>query len=132
MIGIVGDTMLVSASLTHAVRVTLKYPNVATDEFGVEGTWTLIYNQGFEVIVNGRIYFAFSNYRYQLHNYHYKVVSICNETKPGWAHDVHVRDWSCFKGTKVTRVPSKVNDDITRYVGTQFLVVVMDVTLVKK
>ena len=38
------------------------YPSVAVDEFGNRGFWTMVYNQGFEVRVSGRSYFAFSLY----------------------------------------------------------------------
>ena len=35
----------------NKVRVELKYPNVAVDQFGNQGTWTMVYNQGFEVVL---------------------------------------------------------------------------------
>lgn len=38
------------------------YSDDVVDEFGNEGFWTMIYNQGFEVRVSGRSYFAFSKY----------------------------------------------------------------------
>src|SRR4051794_12518356 len=82
------------------------------DQFGNKGVWTIIYNQGFEVTINSRRYFAFSNWtaveRHQ-------VMSRCNETKPGWSHDIYVRDWSCFVGKKQGQQPIlKVHDDFTR------------------
>ena len=49
--------------IAHKKKVTLMYPNVAVDEYDNKGTWTLIYNQGFEVTVSGRSYFAFSYYK---------------------------------------------------------------------
>ncbi len=38
-----------SGSLEHTSEIELAFPNVAVDPFGNRGTWTLIYNQGFEV-----------------------------------------------------------------------------------
>ena len=34
-------------------QVDLIYPNVAVDQFGNSGFWTLVYNQGFEVQLRG-------------------------------------------------------------------------------
>ncbi|XP_054160663.1 dipeptidyl peptidase 1-like [Oppia nitens] len=82
----------------HQVKVELQYPNVAVDEFGNKGTWTIIYNQGFEVVVNNRRYFAFSDYKQEGS----RVTSICHETKPGWSHDVLGHNWACFTGHKQT------------------------------
>lgn len=83
-------------------RVDLKYPNVAVDQFGNVGTWTMVYNQGFEVTVSGRSYFAYSDYTEEAPD---KVVSYCNQTKigGGWAHDVTVRNWACFTGKQVEK-----------------------------
>lgn len=72
------------------VRVFLEFPNLATDELGRRGTWTLIYNQGFEVVINFRRYFAFSNYS--------QSESFCSGTKAGWAHDILGHNWACFEG----------------------------------
>jgi len=81
-------------------RVDLKYPNVAVDQFGNVGTWTMVYNQGFEVTVAGRSYFAYSDYTEEAPD---KVTSYCSQTKEGsgWAHDVTVRNWACFTGKKL-------------------------------
>jgi len=82
--------------------VDLKYPNVAVDQFGNVGTWTMVYNQGFEVTVSGRSYFAYSDYEELGPD---KVASYCNQTKigNGWSHDVTVRNWACFTGKKVVK-----------------------------
>ena len=78
--------------------MNLLFPNVATDRYGNRGTWTMIYNQGFEVHINARRYFAFSNYT---EADHHQVVSHCDQTMVGWSHDVYVRDWSCYVGRKM-------------------------------
>ncbi|KAL1235532.1 Dipeptidyl peptidase [Trichinella pseudospiralis] len=77
--------------------IQLLYPNVALDKFGNRGKWTLIYNQGFEVIVNNRKYFAFFKWIKR----DTKFISICGKTLPGWQHDILGRHWSCFVGTKL-------------------------------
>ncbi|KAF0293921.1 Dipeptidyl peptidase 1 [Amphibalanus amphitrite] len=48
------------------IALSLQAPNTVVDTYGNVGTWTLIYNQGFEATVNGRTYFAFSYYTQSL------------------------------------------------------------------
>lgn len=84
-------------SYPRQVYIHLDYPNNATDKFGNRGKWTIIYNQGFEVIINYRRYFAFSQY----HRDGNGVVSDCHKIKPGWSHDVLGNNWACYKGHKV-------------------------------
>lgn len=81
----------------NKVYLKLDFPNLATDREGNLGTWTLIYNQGFEVIINYRKYFAFSLYKQKGST----VTSYCNATQPGWSHDVLGNNWACFRGRKV-------------------------------
>ncbi|KAK3103808.1 hypothetical protein FSP39_022041 [Pinctada imbricata] len=80
-----------------SLRVNLLFPNLAIDEFGNKGFWTLIYNQGFEVVIHGRKFFAFSDFQKEGKN----VTSICDRTKPGLSHNVLERDWACFQGHKL-------------------------------
>jgi hypothetical protein len=49
-----------TGSVVRKLRVNLKYPNMAVDEFGNRGQWTMIYNEGFEVTINQRTFFAYS------------------------------------------------------------------------
>lgn len=84
---------------TRKVYVKLEFPNVAVDKLGNIGTWTIIYNQGIEVELNYRKYFAF--FAYSQKGQH--VVSYCHETGPyGWSHDLLGHNWACFKGHKVS------------------------------
>ena len=54
--------ILDQATGLQKIQIQLLHPNVAVDQYGNKGHWTMIYNQGFEVTVNQRIYFAFSHY----------------------------------------------------------------------
>lgn len=38
-----------------------------------------------------------------------KVTSYCDQTLPGWAHDVLGHNWACFVGKKVKSVPPRSN-----------------------
>ena len=79
------------------LKIELSYPDVAKDEEGNTGFWTLIYNQGFEVVIGGRKYFAFSKYKV---SWNHKVASYCNTTSNGWAHDEDGKNWACYYGEK--------------------------------
>merc|ERR1719264_921438 len=60
-----GDSRIdcsLGAAVVEKVEVKLVYPNEAIDQWNNKGTWTMIYNQGFEVTVAGRSYFAFSDF----------------------------------------------------------------------
>lgn len=87
----------VQTKSANRVYLKLDFPNVASDNEGNVGTWTLVYNQGFEVTIAYRKYFAFSLYK-QTGN---TVISYCNATQPGWSHDVLGNNWACFRGHKV-------------------------------
>lgn len=86
------------------------FPDIAVDEHGNKGRWTLIYNQGFEVTVNYRKFFAFSAFKQKDKN----VTSFCDRTMPGWSHDIFGHNWACFVGRKAIDVKPKsyiVNHD---------------------
>jgi cathepsin C len=98
-----GDADIVCSKQGHAVErltVFLTYPNTAKDEFGNLGTWTMVYNQGFEVVVNGRSYFGFSDYKVLPDKK--TVESYCDKIPvgSGWSHDITVRNWACLHARK--------------------------------
>nr|CAD7256486.1 unnamed protein product [Timema shepardi] len=94
-------------TVSRKVKVALLSPNVVVDEYGNKGTWTVVYNQGFEVTVNGRTFFAFSYYKQDGGN----VTSICSRTFPGWSHDVTLHHWACYYGRKQGSLQSKLHQD---------------------
>ena len=86
-------------------KVTLANPDIATDEKGNKGTWTMIYDEGFEVKINGRKFFAFFVYEPRVDNpspdSNADFFSICDETFSGWYHNDDEKDWGCYVGKRL-------------------------------
>lgn len=109
-IGKGGNDNTINCSLDFQVvsklKVQLLFPDVAVDSDGNVGFWTMIYNQGFEVQINGSKYFAFSAYEKSGK----EVTSYCDKTFNGWSHEAaefKPSDWACYKGQKLSTVPPK-------------------------
>ncbi|KAK7086269.1 hypothetical protein SK128_002210 [Halocaridina rubra] len=95
--------------IVHTKNFTLSFPNTAMDELGNEGTWTMIWNQGFEVNINERSYFAFSYYEGDFTS----STSYCDRTFNGWSRDKTMRNWSCYGAQKNTPVRARKSQKLT-------------------
>jgi len=93
------------------MKVKLLEPNVAvhTNAQGkqVKGTWTMIYDEGFEVVLAGHKYFAFSKFKKGAHCSDSTQCDIqrssCHKTFPGWYHNEQNPDkasWGCYHAHK--------------------------------
>jgi len=93
------------------MKVKLLEPNVAvhTNAQGkqVKGTWTMIYDEGFEVVLAGHKYFAFSKFKKGGHCEDSTQCDVqrssCHKTFPGWYHNEQNPDkasWGCYHAHK--------------------------------
>ncbi|XP_072029393.1 dipeptidyl peptidase 1-like [Amphiura filiformis] len=78
-------------------EVNLHFPDVVVNKDGILGLWTMIYNQGFEVVLHGKKFFGYSRYEIQHQQF---VASYCNESS-GWAHNIDQSDWACLRAEQI-------------------------------
>lgn len=86
-------------------KISLKDPNTASSDDGSTGTWTMIYDEGFEVAVGDHVYFAFSKFEMVNSDHGRTNVSHCDQTEVGWYHNKARDQWGCYVGRKVAPHP---------------------------
>ena len=72
----------------------------------------MVYNEGFDILINDRSYFAFSKYsknNNEKKNINTKWVSKCYSTLVGWYH-IGKHKWGCFYAKKIIDNPDKVTN----------------------
>lgn len=95
---------------TTTKRFALQDPDTVSSDDGA-GTWTMIYDEGFEVAVGDHVYFAFSKFEYVEDNVKGKTnISHCDETEVGWYHNTERNQWGCYVGKKVGASSSNAVD----------------------
>ena len=100
---------------TEAYEITLTDPDVVTDSAGRRGFWTMVYDEGYEVRIGGRSFFAFSRFypsREPGDNAPLApkdtagFASDCTMTAVGWFLDNGTR-WGCYYGQQLSAVEGK-------------------------
>jgi len=91
-------------SPTDKIDVTLRLPDYAeSSSSSVNGSWTMVYDEGFEVTLGDRVYFAFSKYVPRFSFVKSDEVadyrSICTETMVGWFRTASGMT-GCWKGER--------------------------------
>jgi len=77
-----------------------------------QGHWTLVYDEGFELTIDGQkwwAYFKVNHLPYDGHDENEACEYKCNSTMVGVVHDVQGRNWACFTAEKLDG-PTPVKD----------------------
>lgn len=90
-----------AADYPSTVSMTLEDPSTVRASGGL-GSWTMVYDEGFEVRVGGRKYLAFNMFdsSKQANGDIDKYVSDCSRTQVGWYKDEEAGTWGCFVASK--------------------------------
>jgi len=98
-------------TIKESIEIKLESPNIATLlKTGAKGTWTMVYDEGFEVKIDGHVYFALFAYdpktpqslgSSKARDY----TSHCDQTMIGWYHARDNTNWGCFQAQKSGLAP---------------------------
>lgn len=97
-------------AVARKMEFTLVQPNQVHDGAGkVIGHWTMVYDEGFEVVVDGITFFAFNKYHPKKHTSLNSeevgdYVSICDKTMVGWFHNRDRTRFGCYKGYQTAKL----------------------------
>jgi len=86
--------------------MTLNEPNTVSAEDGSKGTWTMIYDEAFEVAMQDFVYVAFSKFEFTDAGMQ-KNISRCSETQIGWYHNAARTQWGCYVGKQIAAKAEK-------------------------
>lgn len=91
----------VTAGGGNTKRVTLSDPSTASSD-GETGSWTMIYDEGFEVALGDNVFFAFSKFDWIQDPQKGKTnISHCDATEVGWYRNRDRTQWGCYVAKKV-------------------------------
>jgi len=98
---------------SHEIEVNLHENDDADIKFSdsvKKGKWTMVYDEGFDILVEGYSFFAFSKYDFNINKalFSSKWVSKCYSTLVGWFHKKN--KWGCFYAEKVGENPNKITN----------------------
>lgn len=98
------DCMAVrSTFIVKKETLDLSAPNVVVDSQGRQGTWTMVYDEGWEATVGGQKFWGFHDHDSDGG----KIVSHCDQVSLGTVHEVPAegtapKSWSCYSARKAT------------------------------
>jgi len=88
---------------SSTLRLSLEDPATVRSSDGATGTWTMIYDEAFEVAIQDQVFLAFSNFEFiQDAEKGRTNVSHCDATQVGWYHNKARTQWGCYVGRKVS------------------------------
>jgi cathepsin C len=96
------DKSIVSLGETKTKRFKLQDPDTTIDADGETGTWTMIYDEGFEVASGDFVYFAFSKFDFVADDKgNQNNVSHCDATQVGWYRNKARTKWGCYVAAQI-------------------------------
>jgi len=86
---------------TRTLQVTLRDPASASDSEGRTGSWTMIYDEAFEVKLGDQVFLAFSSFEWVDDGENgRRNVSHCDATQVGWYRNEARTEWGCYVARK--------------------------------
>jgi len=93
-------------------RVRLDDPNLASTANDPDGHWTMIYDEAFEVSVDGLSFLGFSRFDVSYKDGVKTNSSRCGETQLGWYRTADRSQWGCYYAKKVALMAPAVKPSL--------------------